>query len=208
MTGNQFNRWVDTQLRECKRVTGLEPLHISTSVMYDLQKTRRSKGLDAELNEMCKLPIDSLFESVTPFTFSYMNEEDNGKFAVVVFNSGNNLRLINIETGKSGLARKHPNDELNYHIGLAVAWANYCGIEIPELDEDMPVYKVTPCVNPKCFKPGTIILDRKLDLKYIYVSDYDKDSMIVKYCDNPKAQTVIPKTDKDYKIVGKIKLEV
>lgn len=205
MTRNQFNRWVDTQLRECERVTGLEPLHINTSVMYDIQKRRKSKGLDAELSEMCNLPTDSLFESVDPFTISYMNE-DNGKFAVVVFNNGSNLRLINVETGKSGLARKHPNDELNYYIGLAVAWANYCGIDIPELDEDMPVYRVTPCVNPKCFKPGTIIMDRKLDLKYIYVSDYDKDSMIVKYYDNPKAQTVIPKKDKDYKIVGKMEV--
>lgn len=202
MTRNQFNRWVNTQLRECERVTGLEPLHISTSVMHSLQKRRKLKGLDAELNEMCNLPIDSLFESVTLSTISYMNE-DNGKFAVVVFNNGSNLRLINIETGKSGLARKHPHDELNYGIGLAVAWANYCGIEIPELNEDMPVHKVTPYVNPKCFKPGTIILDRKLGLRYIYVSDYGRDSMVVKYYDNPKTQTVIPKTDKDYKIVGK-----
>lgn len=205
MTRNQFDRWVNTQLRECERVTGLEPLDINTSVMCNIQKRRQSKGLDAELSEMCNLPTNSLFESVDPFTISYMNE-DNGKFAVVVFNNGNNLRLINVETGKSGLARKHPNDELNYYIGLAVAWANYCGIDIPKLDEDMPVYRVTPCVNPKCFKPGTIILDRKLDLKYIYVSDYDKDSVVVKYYDNPKAQTVIPKTDKDYKIVGKMEV--
>lgn len=203
MTKNQFNRWVNTQLRECKRVSGIEPLHINTAVMCDLQRRRKSKGLDAEFNEMCNLPIDSLFESVTPSTISFMNDEYNEKFVVTVFNNGNNLRLINIETGKSGLARKHPNDELNYGIGLAVAWANYCGIEIPELDEDMPVHKVTPCLNPKCFKPGTIILDRKLDLRYIYVSDHDKDSMVVKYYDNPKTQTVIPKTDKDYKIVGK-----
>lgn len=203
MTKDKFNRWVHTQLRECKRVTGFESLHINTVVMHDLQKRRKSKGLDAELNKMCNLPIDSLFESVAPSTISYMNGEDNEKFVVTIFNNGNNLRLINLETGKSGLARKHPNDELNYGIGLAVAWANYCGIEIPELDEDIPVHKVTPCVNPKCFKPGTIILDRKLDLKYIYVSDYDKDSMIVKYYDNPSTQTVIPKTDKDYKIVGK-----
>lgn len=183
MTRNQFNRWVNTQLKECKRVTGIskEDVEYAAFVHFPEIKTKRN------------------------IEHGVFGRDNNDTFCIVIFDN-NRLRLINVETGKSGLARKHPNDELDYGIGLAVAWANYCGIDIPKLDEDMPVYRVTPCVNPKCFKPGTIILDRKLDLKYIYVSDYDKDSVVVKYYDNPKAQTVIPKTDKDYKIVGKMEV--
>lgn len=186
MTKDKFNRWVNTQLRECKRVTGISKEDVEHAVFVHFPEVKAKRNIE----------------------HGVFGSDNNDAFCIVIFDNNNKLRLFNVETGKSGLARKHPHDEPNYGIGLAVAWANYCDIEIPELDEDIPVHKVTPCVNPKCFKPGTIILDRKLDLKYIYVSDYEEDSMVVKYYNNPESLTVIPKTDKDYKIVGKIKLEV
>lgn len=50
---------------------------------------------------------------------------------VISINKDGNTTIYNTKTGKSGKARRNPNDAVNITVGLALAWARYMKKEIP-----------------------------------------------------------------------------
>lgn len=89
MTRNQFDRWVNTQLRECKRVTGIskEDVEYAAFVHFPEIKTKRN------------------------IEHGVFGSDNNDTFCIVIFDN-NRLRLINVETGKSGLGNDHDGNSI------------------------------------------------------------------------------------------------
>ena len=49
--------------------------------------------------------------------------------------------IINPKTGKTAIAKLHPQDKYVPYIGLAVAWAKYKGITVPTIAEELKSYR-------------------------------------------------------------------
>ncbi len=49
--------------------------------------------------------------------------------------------IINPKTGKTSIAKLHPQDKYVPYIGLAVAWAKYKGLTVPMVAEELKSYK-------------------------------------------------------------------
>lgn len=42
------------------------------------------------------------------------------------------VRITNIRTGKTAFAKCNKTDKFNFNVGLAIAWARYKGVTIPD----------------------------------------------------------------------------
>ena len=49
--------------------------------------------------------------------------------------------IVNPKTGKTSIAKLHPQDKYVPYIGLAVAWAKYKGLTVPTVAEELKSYK-------------------------------------------------------------------
>jgi len=49
--------------------------------------------------------------------------------------------IVNPKTGKTSIAKLHPQDKYVSYIGLAVAWAKYKGLTVPTVAEELKSYK-------------------------------------------------------------------
>lgn len=49
--------------------------------------------------------------------------------------------IINQKTGKTAIAKLHPQDKYVPYIGLAVAWAKYKGLTVPTVVEELKSYR-------------------------------------------------------------------
>lgn len=45
------------------------------------------------------------------------------------------VRVTNICTGKTGVAKCNKKDRFDSTIGVGIAWAKYCGVELPKVVE-------------------------------------------------------------------------
>lgn len=49
--------------------------------------------------------------------------------------------IVNPKTGKTSVAKLHPQDKYVAYIGLAVAWAKYKGLTVPTIAEELKSYR-------------------------------------------------------------------
>lgn len=49
--------------------------------------------------------------------------------------------IVNPKTGKTSIAKPHPQDKYVPYIGLAVAWAKYKGLTVPTIAEELKSYR-------------------------------------------------------------------
>lgn len=76
----------------------------------------------AEFNKWVKKMIQEMTKGIKTERYCYGYRNNTGVFVV-----GDR------KTGKTGMSRKHPDDEYNFNYGLAIAYARCKGYEIPKL---------------------------------------------------------------------------
>lgn len=68
--------------------------------------------------------------------FKYIHRPDNDT-RLVVSHDKNVVTICNPRTGKIATAKCHKDDTFDYYVGAAIAYARYCGYEVPTVIEDI-----------------------------------------------------------------------
>lgn len=154
MTKKQFDRWVESHYYDCVRSTG-----ITTEVIESLASVYLFTNNDVKYN--------------------YFNYKASFEKHFIVSLSGKRsktLRIINMKTGKTGYSSVDTTTEtFDIFIGIAIAWARYCGEEIPtEIEEDTVEQHYLTIDDFKNMKYGTRIRvigdDGKPSFPYTFVA--------------------------------------
>lgn len=115
--------------------------------------------------------------------FKQSEDYKNGNFRIVC--GGNTTLLINLRTRTFNYAICHPTNIYNKDVGIGVAYARYCGVEIPTELVRTPLQKLK---YGQTFVFDKFHIEHSVSKNYCqYIGQIPTDSEDICYCDRSGA---------------------